>query len=153
MKDYMKQWYKENKEKCGQYSKKSYQKNKEKIKQKAIRWKKDNPEKVKEIAKKANKKYISKHRKRWNSIMRNYYKKSKKKWDVRSATYFHKEKILKIHENKCDKCGNKENLEIHHSDYIWERGHHRNDLFLNFHKIAVLCKECHRIETNLNIDR
>ena len=54
-----------------------------------------------------------------------------------------------LFENKCIDCGCKDNLEIHHIDYSWDKiGRKINNLYLNIDKVKVLCKDCHKKEHN-----
>jgi 5-methylcytosine-specific restriction endonuclease McrA len=45
--------------------------------------------------------------------------------------------ILKVFENKCQNCGSKEKLEIHHKNYDSVGNE-------NQHDVTVLCNKCHR---------
>lgn len=70
---------------------------------------------------------------------------------VRNKTLNNRTEILADHQNKCDECGVKENLEIHHRQYK------EFDIF----DVDVLCSKCHGMEhrnkekmmpgTNINI--
>ena len=115
----------------------------ERRKKEAVEWQKNNPERTKQIRNKAVKKYISKNRKKHNFWMMEAYNRHKDRWHVRASTYYHREEILKIHEDKCDECGSKKNLEIHHYEYKWEKKGVKGNLYLNLHRIGVLCLKCH----------
>lgn len=50
-----------------------------------------------------------------------------------------KEWILEVFEWKCQKCGSKENLIVHHINYDSVGNE-------NQHDVTVLCKKCHKEE-------
>jgi acetyl-CoA carboxylase alpha subunit len=140
-----------------EYMKEYYKKNKDKIIEKAKEWKKNNPEKVAEITKKVNKSKKAKIRKsKWikNNLEKN--KKSKEKWqkenkelrtkNQKDYIQRHPEKIKAQQlarqiplKSSCQICGDIQNLERHH----W-----RYDKPL---MVATLCKFCHTIQHNKNI--
>ena len=51
--------------------------------------------------------------------------------------------IKEVAGNKCQKCGNKFNLQVHHIDYTNVGNEGMDD-------VIVLCKECHKKEHGYN---
>lgn len=80
--EYMKTYYKENKEKVLTYQKEYYEKNKEKVKERSAKYKRDNKEHVDEY----NKKYRQEHKKEHNDYIKERRKDEKYKMicDIRN---------------------------------------------------------------------
>jgi len=128
-----------------------YLNNKQKCLKRAENWKKNNPEKSKKIHKKAFDEWKKKNPKRYKELMKKNYENNKQKWKSRRCANYHKREIFKIKGKKCQKCGTKTNLKIHHLDYIWKKEEFAGkkgkiNLKLNIHKLQLLCKNCHKKE-------
>lgn len=85
-----------------------------------LKWKKDNPEKFKEL-------------------MRIDYTKNKPKWLIRRVSNYYKKEFLTTRGNKCENCGSRLNLEIHHKRYT-----------LDFTDWQSLCKTCHKLISKIS---
>ncbi len=108
-----KKYYKENKEKINEQGREYYQKNKEKLKR---------------YSRKYNRIYRQKHKDKERAYQKTPDR--RKKQAIRDFTreLYRKEKKKKV---KCLLCGNKKDLEFHHSDYDKPK------------KVIILCKKCH----------
>lgn len=141
-----------------EYMKEYYKKNKEKIIEKSKEWKKNNPDKVAEITKKVNKSEKAKiRRSKWAENNPEKNKQSKEKWDKNNLDqrWKNRKKYVKRHPEKikaqqlaqkiplkssCQICGDIQNLERHH----W-----RYDKPL---MVATLFKFCHTVQHNKNVN-
>lgn len=96
-----------------------------------------NPEKFK----KRTREFYEKHKERWRDYVKKSQGKHQKKHRSRVNTIlvFYE---LGIKKEKCYRCGNKKNLEIHHESYPTKREDIKKAI--KEKKIMVLCVKCHR---------
>lgn len=125
--------------------------NKEHIRQQVREWQAKNPEKVKEMNKRNFDKWRKKNPERFKELMKKQYEKHKEKWNTRGFSHNHRKEILDKFNEKCNDCGSKSNLEIHHIDYSLDIINHNvvkldkrgENLKINIDKVEVLCHKCH----------
>lgn len=108
-----KEQYWKHREKIRAYNREWYEKNKEEQKQKK-----------KEYRQKVGSKIYNKYR--------NKDDEARWKFECRKWAWNRKERILSLHDNFCDKCNTKENLELHHMRYD-----------KSIAVITVICHKCH----------
>ena len=123
-------------------NKEKYLKNKEKYIE-AARRDERNPKRKKKIAKKACEKFRKDKPERFNELMRKGYKKNKNKWQSRKSTLqlLNRKSPEVFLEKKCKRCGELEELEIHHEEYPDLTREIKKAI--NEGKIYYLCKKCH----------
>ena len=136
--------------------KSTYIEKKDYYKQQAREWGKRNPEKVKEMNKRNFDNWRKEHPERFKELMKKQYERNKGKYIARSFSRYYKKQIWDKFDGKCNNCGNKSNLEIHHLDYTIEKAEHRQykkitNLKLNIHKVELLCHDCHIAEHNKKV--
>ena len=103
------EYYEENRDYLREQKKEYYQKHRQEIIDKALKWRQDNPEKYKA------QRQAQMERER-----------------IRGWTMHYKDRILALNNDMCAICKGKENLELHHIEYV-------RDL----NAVMVLCHRCH----------
>lgn len=83
--------------------------------------------------------WSKKHPERFKKLMKENYKRNKPKWIIRQVSNLYKDEFLATRGNKCENCGSRSNLQIHHLKYT-----------LNFADWQVLCKNCHHLITKIS---
>ena len=124
-----------------------HSKNKKYYRAKAKEWNINNPERSYQNHKKALAKFRHEKRDRFNELMRNHYKRNKQKYSVRANTNLYRDKFINALHSRCQNCGSKQNLELHHLQYIWYK-----EFELNVKNLRLLCTKCHgkaHIKTNI----
>ncbi len=111
-----KEYYWKNREKVREYNRKWYAENQEEERRKSRKYKKENGE-----------------------VRRRWQKANRDKCVVISWSGNHKEEIYKLKGGKCEECGSKENLHMHHLEYI-----------KSFDVLKLLCRPCH-INTHVKL--
>lgn len=119
-----KKWRDENKEYRRKMNRKYFNDNREKIRERLREYYNKNPLKFKQ-----DKDYINNYMKKYNKDKKNH-----EKYLVRQKDYSKFRKLLIDLHKKCNECGSKDNLEMHHLDY--------NESSIN--TITILCRKCHR---------
>ena len=117
-KEYLREYYKNNKEEIKKYQREYHKK-----------YRKKNKEKVRKYQKEYQKKWAEKNKECISKIAKDYYKKNKFKVIVRDKTR-RAVRNGEIQKEPCSVCGSK-NSEIHHQDYN------------NYKDILWLCRKHH----------
>ncbi len=121
-KEYMKKYVESHKEHLKKLQHKWYEKNKEEHMKKIKEWQDKNPQRVKEIKNKWKRKYRKSEK----------YQLDKERKKIQDYAYRNFRDLLIKKYGGCQMCKSKENLEIHHKEYI-------DDL----KSVILLCRDCH----------
>ncbi len=108
-----------------EYSRKYYKKNKERILRVSNVWQDKNRARVIQNSRE----YRKNNRDKINKYYREKLKIEKR---IQAWTQYHRKEILKERGENCEICGSKENLQLHHEEYIHD-----------FDKIHILCRKHH----------
>lgn len=82
------------------------------------------------------------------NVLRDYFK-NKDKWRIRQSAINNKKDIFEVKGSVCEKCGSKENLEMHHLEYkrlpryLCSRWNKKERILFYCSIIQILCKKCH----------
>ena len=93
--------------------------------------------------------YKNNKEKQSKNVLRNYHK-NKEKWSIRKSAFNNKKDIFEAKGNKCEKCGSKEKLEMHHKEYkrlpkkLCNRWHKKERIEFYCSIIQLLCNCCHQ---------
>lgn len=110
---------------------------------------KNNPD-FKKYHRKKSKEWYANNHERQNKNMLEQYQKHKRKWNLRKTASLNKKNILEMKGYKCEVCGSRKNIELHHKEYISipsrlkSRWHKKERIEFYCSIIDVLCRKCHK---------